>query len=221
MPGKLDPETLNPDGDKAKGPLARLRPAKPDAGPKPERKAPTMSRAKLEQELGGLLTGINLGLMMIPPLAADQLTEAEIVILSRGLVDQAERSARFKGWLVAAVRSGGGFSLFAAVGLIAGRRAVRHGILPGVPAEIELRAELDLRLAAAEEMIADPKAAAALFSAIGRGAPAAEPEAAGEVIFDRTAEAAPVPAVGRPRKAKTNGARAPEAVAPGAPVAEA
>lgn len=224
----LDPETLDPDKGKSKSPLARLRAPKPDETPRQGRGRPAgggMSRAKLETELGGLLVGINLAVVMVPPLAADVLSDSEIVLLSRGLCDQAERSPRFKGWLVSLVKSQSSLGLLIALPLIIGRRAIRHGLMPGMSTEPVVREFLDVRLAAIEEALADPKGFATLMSTM---APAAQAVAEGaqeltetmatdgqEGIAVHTVIGGEIrrvrPAVGRPKVSKRG---TPEFVAP-------
>lgn len=137
------PPKLNPDGTRANPPKL----AKPRSIPKPKRAA---SRARgpksLRPEIGAFLTLINSAVLMTPlgtrPLEAvtdpnviptrvgDELDAAEIDALASALDTQCQRSARFRKYVERMLSVGAGGQLVSVVGIIATRRAARHGLAP-------------------------------------------------------------------------------------------
>jgi hypothetical protein len=97
----------------------------------------TSARAtgNLEDQIGGLLVLVNAPLQLIPPLAKDALDPTEIQALSKAVALECERNATFKKYVLQALKAQGSVGLIGVVALIAGRRAIRHNILP-IPPEI-------------------------------------------------------------------------------------
>ncbi len=136
------PPKLNPDGSRANAPKVG-KPQKPKAA-KP-RTAQRTSRS-LRPQIGAFLTMINSAVLMSPigtrPMAAsydasvapekigDELDAAEIDALAGAIDMQCQRSPRFRKYIERMLTAGSGGQLFTVVGIIAARRAARHGIIP-------------------------------------------------------------------------------------------
>jgi len=126
--------------------------SKGDAPGKPTSKraqrAPTRARGarSLRPEIGALLVMVNTAIIMSPlgtrPIEAiadssvptqrlgDELDAAEIDALAGAIDAQCRRSPRFRHIIEGMLTAGSGGALVTIVGMIAARRAARHGILP-------------------------------------------------------------------------------------------
>ena len=101
-----------------------------------EGRGPGRPRARnLETEIGGLLVTVNIPLMLIPALQRDALEPTEISALAKGIAQECDRNPRFRKFVEQALKVQGGTNLIGIVALIAGRRLVRHGVIP-VPEEM-------------------------------------------------------------------------------------
>lgn len=112
-PPKLDPIT----GERVNKPRG-------SGGRKPS------STRSLENQIGALLTTVNVVVMMVPPIAADALDVAEITALARAMDAQCKQSPRFRKYVEAMLAAGSGGQLLGVVAIIAARRASRHGLAP-------------------------------------------------------------------------------------------
>lgn len=135
------PPKLNPDGTRANPP----RVAKPRA-PKRRGGAPRPTTRKLKDEIAAFLTMVNSVVLMTPlgtkpTMAAfdpniqpthvgDELDEYEIGALAASIDRQCQRSPRFRRYVERVLGVGSGGTLLATVGIIATRRAARHGVIP-------------------------------------------------------------------------------------------
>jgi hypothetical protein len=98
------------------------------------RTAGVRGKGSLKTQIGGLLTLVNMPLMMIPPLQRDVLAFDEIDALAEAIDQQCQVSPQFRKYVENALKVGGGTSLVGVIAIIVGRRAIRHDILP-VPDE--------------------------------------------------------------------------------------
>jgi len=96
----------------------------------PQKAAPRPSTRSLKSEIASTLMTINLVLLMIPPLRADQMDMVEIEALADALDEQARKSPKFRKALEGALMAGSGAGLIGIIAIIAGRRAARHGMIP-------------------------------------------------------------------------------------------
>ena len=88
------------------------------------------TRKSLKTEIGGTLALLNMGIAMTP-VRDDALDAVEIEALANGLNEEAQRSPQFRKYLEYVIGvTGAGGSLLPVIGMIAGRRAARHGYLP-------------------------------------------------------------------------------------------
>lgn len=111
-----------PKGSKNKAPR------EPKAtGTKPRRGRPPGQSRKAK--IGGLLTMFNMALQMTP-LRSDALDALEIEALAKSLDEEARKSPTFAKYLDVALGVGGAGGLWSVLGLVAMRRAARHGVLP-------------------------------------------------------------------------------------------
>lgn len=144
--GRGRPPLLNPDGTRANAPRVS-RPSKPS---KPRK--PSQSRARgprsLRPEIGAFLTLTNSLVLMSPigtrPIEAtinpaveptrigDELDEAEIKALASAIDAQCQRSPRFRKYVERVLTAGAGGQLLSVLGIIATRRAARHGLAPAM-----------------------------------------------------------------------------------------
>jgi hypothetical protein len=67
---------------------------------------------------------------VIPEKVGDELDGGEIAALASSLDAQCRRSPRFRKWVEGFLTAGSGGTLIAVVGMIATRRAARHGLIP-------------------------------------------------------------------------------------------
>jgi hypothetical protein len=86
--------------------------------------------------------------MLIPALQRDALDNAEVNALAKSIDQQCQSSPRFRKYIESMLVVGTSTSLFAVVGIIAGRRLVRHNLIP-VPDELGGAANIDAALGAA------------------------------------------------------------------------
>jgi hypothetical protein len=104
-------------------------------------------KGSLEKEIGGLLVMVNMPLQMVPALQRDALDHVEITALAKAIDQQCQTSPQFRKYVEQLLKVQGGTSLVAVVALIAGRRVIRHDILPiEIPEEIGGAAGVDLML---------------------------------------------------------------------------
>jgi hypothetical protein len=142
------PPTLNPDGTRKHPPKAtgKPRPVKRSAP-----KTPGKPRKSLAPEIAALLTMLDSVILLSPigtrPMEAspmlpfetpaatkvgDELDAAEIKLLAAALDRQCQRSPRFRKYVEKVLGAGSGGMLFGTIGMIAARRAARHGMLPAI-----------------------------------------------------------------------------------------
>lgn len=139
----------NPAARKARERRAAMK-AQGQTGKKPAKRssAPrTRSAPKsLYPELAATFTMLNMVIVMSPlgsrsaineatgqievVRVGDELDEAEIVLLAQSIDAQAQRSPRFRKQVERILGVGASGTLITTVGIIAARRAARHGILP-------------------------------------------------------------------------------------------
>lgn len=135
------PPKMNPDGTRANPPRV-AQPRKP----KRPRSAARPSTRKLKEEIAAFLTMVNSVVLMTPlgtkpTMAAfdpnvpvekigDELDEYEISALAASIDRQCLRSPRFRKYVERMLGVGSGGTLIATVGIIAARRAARHGVIP-------------------------------------------------------------------------------------------
>lgn len=120
----------------AESPFKEAPPVDPDKAVKETRKSTTRKRTtkrvstrSLETEIGAFLVNVNL-IILVTPWRGDALDETEIMALARGIDEQAKRSPRFRRMVEYALGAQGMGGLPITVGIIIGRRAARHGIVP-------------------------------------------------------------------------------------------
>lgn len=145
--GRGRPPKLNPDGTR-QNPPKLARPSRP----KQTRKAATPrkpSTRKLKEEIAAFLTMANSVVLMTPlgtkpAMAAldpnfpadkiehigDELDAYEISALAASIDRQCQRSPRFRKYVERVLGVGSGGTLLATLGIIATRRAARHGMIP-------------------------------------------------------------------------------------------
>lgn len=114
---------------------------------KTTRRAPTTRGPKsLREPIAAMLTMVNTVIIMSPlgtrPVAAmtdptieperigDELDAAEIAALASSIDMQCQRSPRFRKYVEAMLSAGSGGALLTTIGIIATRRAARHGLAP-------------------------------------------------------------------------------------------
>jgi hypothetical protein len=157
---------------KAGPPPEELREQKPKTATKATAKRPTAPRRNLEQELGQMLVMTNL--FAAPFIGNDALDDAEILVLARGMNEQAQKSPRFRRLIEGALGATGASGLIGVVVIIAARRAARHNMIE--PAwDQRLEAMLRLQL-----MDIDPTDPSALAAAAAVAAAMTEPPNAPE-----------------------------------------
>jgi hypothetical protein len=142
-PGR--PPALNPDGTRKH----------PPRGTSTRTRTRTSRTKSLEAEITAFLTVVNsviaftplgtkydqekLALALMTPGAdmslaiekiGDELDEAEIKLLAKGIDAQCQRSPRFRAYIETMLGAGANAGLIATVAMIAARRAARHGIVP-------------------------------------------------------------------------------------------
>jgi hypothetical protein len=88
---------------------------------------PRRSSKSLEPQIRATLVMFNMALLVVPPLQADALDEAELFALAKALDLQAKQSPRFRRALEAALTATSGAGLVSIVAIIGARRAARHG----------------------------------------------------------------------------------------------
>lgn len=137
-PPKIDPTTgerVNAKRTTRKASTPRKRTASRPRGPR-----------SLQPEIAALLTMVNAAIVLSPlgtrPVEAiadpsimperigDELDAVEIAALASAIDAQCRRSPRFRKYVESVLTAGSGGALVTVVGMIAARRAARHGILP-------------------------------------------------------------------------------------------
>jgi hypothetical protein len=129
----------------------RIHPPRPAGNRKRggiRRSSPSTARKpkSLREPIAALLTMVNMALLMSPlgtrPIAAttdpnvvpervgDELDAAEISALAAALDMQCQRSPRFRSYVEGMLSVGSGGALITTLGIIATRRAARHGLAP-------------------------------------------------------------------------------------------
>lgn len=140
------PPKLNPDGSRANPPRGAT--GRRSAPRTTKRRAPARGPRSLANEIAGLLTLVNTVLIMsplgtrpieamadpnvVPTRVGDELDEAEIGALAAAIDAQARRSPRFRKMIEGMLTAGAGGQLIGVVGIIAARRAARHGVMPAM-----------------------------------------------------------------------------------------
>lgn len=128
----------------------RGRPPKdPSAPPKPRRA--TRRTRSMETQIGGTLALINMAFLFVPePWRNDALSDTEITALAKSLDAAASQNPRMKRYLSAVMVEGGAMAdLVIVVGIIAGSRLSRHGLID--PAfDATLQSFLDRKMGDAE-----------------------------------------------------------------------
>lgn len=144
-PGRVP--ALNPDGTRKHPPRpAGNRRGRP-AG-KPGRRPTTRKAKSLREPIAALLTMVNMAVLMSPlgtrPMSAttdpsvtpervgDELDAAEINALATAIDLQCQRSPRFRKYVESMLGVGSGGALISTIGIIAVRRAARHGLAPAM-----------------------------------------------------------------------------------------
>jgi hypothetical protein len=112
-----------PDPDRVKPSKSSARTRKPST--RSRRSGPTF-----ETRVGGFLFQTNVLMQQVPFLKTDALDANELVLLTRGIVDEANKHPTFKRYIEFALDSAGAGGLIMAVGIIVGRRLSRHGAIP-------------------------------------------------------------------------------------------
>lgn len=110
------------------------------------------TRGSLETQIGAFLVTFNTPLRLIPALQNDALDQVEILALAKSMDQECQRSARFRKYVEQMLRVQGATSLIAVVAIIAGRRVVRHGLVP-IPDEMGGAATVDAMLGGAISMM--------------------------------------------------------------------
>lgn len=139
------PPKLDADGNRVHAPKGASGAPRRARKPSTRRAAPRGPRS-LAPEIAGMLTLVNTLVIMSPlgtrPMEAmtdpnvqpervgDELDDAEIGALAAALDAQARRSPRFRKMLEGMLTAGAGGQLIGVLGIIAARRAARHGIAP-------------------------------------------------------------------------------------------
>lgn len=147
--GRGRPPKLNPDG-------TRVNPPKVSRPSRPKRVARATGKPRsrsLAPEISAFLTMVNSVILLTPigtrPMEAspmlsmvggaatepptkigDELDSAEIKMLAASIDRQCQRSPRFRKYVERVLGAGSGGMLVGTLGMIAARRASRHGILP-------------------------------------------------------------------------------------------
>lgn len=101
---------------------------KPGTG-RPRGRPPGISQANIQPQLATMLAYVNIGLAILPPTNRDQLDDAEILLLSTAIAEEAKRNLRFAKAVQAVLRVSGEAGLATVLGMIVVRRAARHGLI--------------------------------------------------------------------------------------------
>ena len=129
-PVKRGPGRPRKDGSPAQPRLGFKRKIRGASETPPIRQAPLPKRpASMEIRIGGFLAAVNMVILLIPPISADALDNAEITALARALDQQCSISPRFRRYMEQVLGIGSGAQLFGVVAIIIARRAARHGML--------------------------------------------------------------------------------------------
>lgn len=114
-------------------PKRRGRPPRDPSMPRPERKTrTTRSRSRsMETQIGGTLALLNMAFLFVPePWRNDALSDTEITALAKSLDAAASQNPRMRRYLSAVMVEGGAMAdLVIVVGIIAGSRLSRHGLI--------------------------------------------------------------------------------------------
>lgn len=140
------PPKLGPDGARLNAPRA----SKPKRSYKRSQAPRSSGSRSLERDIAAFLTMVNGIVLMTPigtkPMSAspmlgaaaqnepeklgDELDAAEIKLLAGAIDSQCRRSPRFRRYVERVLGVGAGGQLVTIVGMIAARRASRHGVIP-------------------------------------------------------------------------------------------
>lgn len=96
----------------------------------------TRAGASLKEPIGGLLVMVNLPVSMFSP--TDALDGAEIEALAQALDEQQKLSPRFRKYLQRLLGAASGGQLLAVAGMVAARRAARHGMLGEAGEQVDM-----------------------------------------------------------------------------------
>ncbi len=88
------------------------------------------SKGSLKDQIGALLITFNMPLMMLPMSAKYALDHTEIDALATALDTECQNNPSFRKYMVKALQVQGASSLAGVLGVIAGRRVIRAGLIP-------------------------------------------------------------------------------------------
>lgn len=162
-------------------PFKPAPPPDPDRIPKPAAKRTTKRTTRrtgptFETRVGAFIFQTNTLLRQIPWTADDALDAAELTMLTKGIVDEANRHPVLKRYIEAALDASSLGGLALTVTIIAGRRVARHDLLPaGLPMSNE---QIDATLGAFLGMTvnADRETYADMAGRAAQQPPAFEPD---------------------------------------------
>lgn len=140
------PPKLDADGNRVNPPRGASGQRSASRKPKTRRPATPRGPRSLAPEIAGMLTLANSLLIMsplgtrpveamtdptiVPDRVGDELDDAEIGALAAAIDAQARRSPRFRKMLEGMLTASAGGQLVGVIGIIAARRAARHGLAP-------------------------------------------------------------------------------------------
>lgn len=87
-------------------------------------------KESLKTQIGAMLVTFNMPLRMLPITSKDALDPTEIEALATAIDTECQNNPTFRKYVVKALQVQGTSSLIGVVAVIAGRRVVRHGIIP-------------------------------------------------------------------------------------------
>lgn len=88
------------------------------------------SKGSLRTEIGGLLTMVNLPLMMLPMTQKGALDPVEIDALAKAIDQECQTNATFRKYVEQMLKVQGGTNLMFVVAAIGARRVVRYDVIP-------------------------------------------------------------------------------------------
>lgn len=87
-------------------------------------------KESLKTQIGAMLVTFNMPLRLLPMTAGDALDVTEIEALATALDTECQNNPSFRRYVVKALQVQGASSLVGVIAVIAGRRVVRHGVVP-------------------------------------------------------------------------------------------
>lgn len=88
------------------------------------------TKDSLKTQIGAMLVTFNMPLRMLPMTQKDALDVTEIEALATALDTECQNNPSFRKYVIKALQVQGTSSLIGVVAVIAGRRVVRHGLIP-------------------------------------------------------------------------------------------